>query len=303
MTSFPRLSILVPVKNENVSLHEKIKELSLQTQDIQGVEVIFSINGPNLQSHLTLNEPENLPSYFFFNFQETKLSVLEQWKFLFEKSSGRYILYSAIDDSLNGNFTKEALELIENNRNLVGVVPLWTFDTPNHGEQPISVDLMSENAEERLLQLISVLRVSHGLFYGLTQREKWKDFLDRLQEPIIGWDWLFNIMLVNSGPVLQLRSGKILFRTSGESRARKAFRNQDKEWVSRLLPYWKLQKEICYFAKKLTKERKRIFRRLRIRLIVGNLHRHFWNLVKYVSNLVLNIYSALSGRKNRLGRD
>lgn len=230
----PKVSVLVPVKDGQQHIPRKISEL--QKINYSNLEIIVSINKSSDQSVNVARELclslENCKLFI----QESSLEIAKHFLFLTRQATGSFIVFSAVDDSMNPDFVEEAIELIQKNPEAVAVSAPAYYEKNSHGPEAIRINLMGSR-KERFKEFRKKARVSHALFYCLTSKTIVMEFSERYPKEFIGRDWIFNLELLTQGKVPVTSKASILFGESGVSRQKDTFQLQANKKRAQIFPY------------------------------------------------------------------
>lgn len=279
------MSILVPIRNAGHYLDKKMFELKKIASNDNRVEILISLN----------NSTDGTTEKFLEYWQETHYNIKywiqdieisggKQIEFLTKKSTGNWVMLSAVDDELILENLTRLLNSLEATVEKYSFLATWEYDSEVHGKERISIGL-SEKINSRLQNLIRNLRVSHGVFYSIYRREIISEFNSKYGFDYIGCDWLFNIYLTLYGPLISIDNFHIIFSVNGLSRQKNTFRIQDSSYMSLVFPYWKLSKNIVTlvsFERNITTNL--ILLLFSIKLLWFNVKRHINKLVHYAKS-------------------
>ena len=168
MINIPLVTIGIPVYNESNYLAETIE--SALNQTYANVRIIISDNKSTdesleiAKSYSSNNQRINLIE------QKENIGALENFKYVLKKANSKYFIWLGGHDILNQDYITKAVEVLENNKNIVMVYPISRLMSKNGFLLEIegsNIDSMDLSFEERLCKVANNLYSGiaiHGVF-------------------------------------------------------------------------------------------------------------------------------------------
>lgn len=116
----PKISIGLPVFNEEKLLDERIK--SILKQNFENFEIIVSDNASTDKTVEICKKYEKIDSRIRFFSQEKNRGPYWNFNFVLEKAEGEYFVWFAVDDKHENTFLKKNLEVLEKNKEVVASI-------------------------------------------------------------------------------------------------------------------------------------------------------------------------------------
>ena len=116
----PKISIGLPVFNEEKLLEERIK--SILKQSYENFEIIISDNASIDKTIEICQKYEKIDSRIRFFSQEKNRGPYWNFNFVLEKAQGEYFVWFAVDDKHESTFLEKNLEIMEKNNNVVASI-------------------------------------------------------------------------------------------------------------------------------------------------------------------------------------
>jgi glycosyltransferase involved in cell wall biosynthesis len=194
--SQPLVSVGIPTYNRPEGLRHTLECITGQTY--RNLEIIVSNNcspNPAVDEVVESFISDSRIKYFK---QAENLGPGFNFRFVLEKSSGEYFMWLGDDDWIDSSYISECVrELIEHSDySLVSGKPLF-YVNRKFSHEDISLNLMSENGQERLLSYYEQVG-ENGVFYGLMKRNQ----ISLIPMPnTMGGDWLMVASLAFLGKI------------------------------------------------------------------------------------------------------
>lgn len=278
-----KLSIVVPIYNGEEYIEAKIRSLTGITN--VDLEIIFVVNKSDDRSHELTDLLCKTMNNISVIHQTEHLNSTQNFEDGVRRATGSHIFVSAVDDIVNKNFYRNALDLLKQYPTACAVAPVTRFINGNHGNERISFNLIG-SLEDRLRVLIDNIRVSHGIFYSLMPREithkLYSNFVDEFD--FVGGDWLFALKLASMGEIYRTENHECIFGTRGTSRSKQALWRKNDIWFKKIFPYRHLVTKVLGLTKQQKISVKFLLYSFCFRLIRGGIHRYMY----HVKDILLN---------------
>jgi len=218
----PLVSIGFPVHNGNsikknkfcINISESLK--SILNQSYSNIEIIISDNAStDGTSEIIKNLCKNDSRVKYFK-QPKILPSVENFNFVFNKSSGEYFKWSCHDDCISENFIEENLQFLENNSEFSFSSSPCFFDynfTNKKNKLKFNFDL---STFERIKNFHKISSFCHSLFYGLI-RKKNLDKTTDFSKNYWAMDWIIVLELLLEGKFKTIDNGHIIIGSGGAS--------------------------------------------------------------------------------------
>ena len=118
--NLPRVSIGIPVHNGEKFLKKAL--ISIIYQSHKNIEIIISNNCSTDSSLEIIKKFENIDNRIILHNQKVKLSMMDNFRFVLNKSNSNYFMWAACDDIRSRNFKKKNLEFLESNKDFVASI-------------------------------------------------------------------------------------------------------------------------------------------------------------------------------------
>ena len=149
MTEIPFLTIAIPTRNRAIYLQKALESAVGQTYS--NIEIIVSNNMSHDNTQRYLENISDRRVKIFH--QESALSMIENWNFCLQKSSGRYFILLADDDTLELNAI-ESIAAAFKFANFSGNVAFFSFSFINEA----NLTIKKFNYKHKILSKKDILR-------------------------------------------------------------------------------------------------------------------------------------------------
>jgi glycosyltransferase involved in cell wall biosynthesis len=124
-----KVSIGLPVYNGERFLKSKLDSIIQQTHT--NFELIISDNASNDETENICNEYMNKDNRIKYFRQEKNFGVTWNFEFVLEKSSGKYFMWTGVDDILLPKFIEKNMQILENDKECVASISKINSYQPN----------------------------------------------------------------------------------------------------------------------------------------------------------------------------
>lgn len=193
MTRKPLVSIGVPVRNGGELIEEALELLVNQTYD--NIEIIISNNNSTDQTEDICRRFQAKDKRIKYYRHNKDLNAVENFKFVFENSTGEFFMWAAHDDRRSLNYVEVLLEkMIQEPKASIVFSDVAKFSYFNEWKnaKPIDYDFecsVNSNYWKRIINR-SFIRSGYLHIYGLINRKilseyKWKEIEKSPDKPLI----------------------------------------------------------------------------------------------------------------------
>ncbi len=217
----PLVSIGVPTYNRPALLSKVLNCLIAQTY--QNLEIVVSDNctpGPEVKSILYEFQEKDKRVRGFI--QPQNFGSTHNWKFVLEKSAGKYFMWLSDDDLISERFIEEAVNFLEANEDysMASGMPFWMDqEITKRGPLPV-IALENNNRRKRIFSYIFHVE-DNCVFYSLFRRSHINHIYPLPVYP--GNDWLMVIRLLYLGKSKILPAANVYKNIGGISHDIKSF--------------------------------------------------------------------------------
>ena len=254
----PLISIGLPVKDgfKNRSQNDINLEKSLNSilnQTYKNLEIIISDNCSVDETKKFLDKISLIDKRIRLFTQKKEISWAENYKFVLEKSSGKYFKWNAADDLISENFIEENFIFLEKNLDFVCSSSKFFYENNKNNIHKFNLD---KDLYSRLSGFFKIRHISHNILYSLVRRECMYKTVD-ISKDYWAVDWMFDLDLLINGKFKTIENGFISFGTKGISK-KKEFLDRapyKKKKIYILLPFYELMKRLflnTIFSNKLS---------------------------------------------------
>ena len=243
----PLISIGLPVKDgfKNKSTDEiNIKKTlnSILNQTYKNLEIVISNNCSIDETNKFLDNISKTDHRIKLFNQTKEISWAENYKFVLEKSSGKYFKWNAADDLISNDYIKENLFFLENNLDYICSSSKFFYE---NNKNKIYKFNLEENLYSRLKGFFKIRHISHNILYSLFRKEVMNKTVD-ISKDYWAVDWIFDLDLLINGKFKTLNEGFVMYGTKGMSRQKNfILRNvYKKKFIYKILPFYELMKNL-----------------------------------------------------------
>lgn len=254
----PLISIGLPVKDgfkdrsqNDINLEKSLN--SILSQTYENLEIIISDNCSEDETTKFLNKKVLSDKRIKLFNQKKEISWAENYKFVLEKSSGKYFKWNAADDLISENFIEENFTFLEKNLDFVCSSSKFFYENNKNNIHKFNLD---KDLYSRLSGFFKIRHISHNILYSLVRRECMYKTVD-ISKDYWAVDWMFDLDLLINGKFKTIENGFISFGTKGISK-KKEFLDRapyKKKKIYILLPFYELMKRLflnTIFSNKLS---------------------------------------------------
>ena len=209
----PLVSIGIPVHNGGVKLRNSLS--SIFNQSYYPVEIIISDNASTdgTADYLNkLNAPNNINVKIYS--QTTNIGPTENFKFVLQKSSGKYFMWLAHDDVISPAFIAECVDALEANTDLVLVSGMSKIDDIPTNHPQTHINFLQDEPLSRMNTYLQTV-TDNSIFYGLIRKSSLNKI--KLKNCLAG-DWLVVCGLLVQGKAQTLTTVNINRGSGGTSK-------------------------------------------------------------------------------------
>lgn len=228
LTNKPLVSIGIPIFNgmstslkNKINLHKSLQ--SILKQSYKNLEIIISDNCSNDETANIIKKYLKKDKRIIFYKQKKKLHTLENFRFVFQKSSGEYFKFNAHDDMISNNFIDQNIKfLIKNNDYAFSSSP-FSFES-NRKKKIVKIKSLDGDLYCRLKYFLKNAVYSQHCFYALFRKKFMEHtiFATRSNQLIVNknifcLDWLNTIQVLIQGKFKTIKYGKLIIGVNGQS--------------------------------------------------------------------------------------
>lgn len=229
----PKITIGVPVYNGELTISRTLD--SLLSQTYKNFEIIISDNASNDKTSLICQDYASHDNRIRYIRQERNIGAARNFRFVLDKASSDYFMWSACDDLRSANFLEENLRFLVDN-------PSYVASTcPNcmEGDRNKLIEFaLDQKLEDRFYTFFDNCWNSHGIFYAVIRTSVIKNCVHDFQDSSLGADWIVILYLASKGPINRTRKGLMVSGKAGISNSLgrwQKFRNRSIHWF---LPFY-----------------------------------------------------------------
>ena len=242
----PLVSIGVPVYNGNskknlfsINISESLK--SILNQSYPNIEVIISDNAStDGTSEIIKSLCKNDSRVKYFR-QSKVITSVENFRFVFNKSSGQYFKWNCHDDCISDNFIEKNLQFLENNSEFAFSSSPCFFDydfVKKKNKLEFNFDF---NTFKRIKYFHKISSFCHSMFYGLIRKKNLDETTD-FSKNYWAIDWIIVLELLFEGKFKTIDNGHIVIGSAGASTNKMYSSNLEykKKKIYHFLPFYEL---------------------------------------------------------------
>lgn len=233
----PKVSIGMPVYNGSKYIREALN--ALISQSYTDFELIISDNASTDDTEKICREYAVRDERVKYIRQSRNLGGTANFKFVLDKSVGKYFMWAACDDIRSPDFLDLNLTFLEANPEYLGSTSPIKFLGDEFNEVAMGdATLDSENNHDRIVQFFRCWH-ANGRFYSLFRRSEiinWKN----MQTKFLGSDWTLITYLVSKGKLKRISGGWVQLGKEGESNTTNIFAANRASFLDAILPFNKL---------------------------------------------------------------
>ena len=223
----PLVSIGIPVKNGFANKSEKDINLekaiySILNQSYTNLEIIISNNNSNDKTNIFLEEISKTDNRIKLFNQQKEISWAENFRFVLDKSTGKYFRWNAADDMISEDYIYHNVEFLENNLDYVSSSSKCYYQNKPEIVNSYNLD---KNLYYRIKGFFVIRDIAHNILHSLVRREAMYKTID-ISEDYFAVDWTFSLDLLFNGKFKTLNKGYVFYGTKGMSK-QQSFINRD----------------------------------------------------------------------------
>jgi len=203
--NFPLVSIGVPVYNGQEYIGRALKSLSLQ--DYPNIEIIISNNFSSDNTINIIKKYSNNMNKIRIYTQRKNIGIQKNFKFVLEKSLGKYFFWAADDDQWTHNYVSKCVDIMEKNKN-ISVVQSDTLlfregELPSENSYLLRFD--HSLSKKSVFKLISIIfRKKYNYFFiGIFVKDDLVRAYKNLPKSISSAERFLLLQLVSSGKKIE----------------------------------------------------------------------------------------------------
>jgi glycosyltransferase involved in cell wall biosynthesis len=273
------VSIGVPVKNgfegklrNNLNLEKAIK--SILNQSYKKIEIIISNDCSTDNTEEYLTTIAKIDNRIFLYNQKKELGLGPNFRFVLEKSTGKYFKWNAQDDIISKDYIKNNIKFLQTNPSYIASSSKFSYE--NNLNKFYSYDL-DKNLYSRINNFFDIRHISHNLTHSLIRKKyifKTTDFTNDY------WaiDWIFDLELLIYGKFKTIKKGYVIFGMKGLSKKKEFFfrKSYKKKWIYKLIPFYELMKIL--FLKTIFVNELNLLQKIHIYLRMIKINFHFFKM-------------------------
>ena len=269
----PLISIGCPVKNGFKNKNKfNLKDAldSILNQTYKNLEIIISDDLSDDETKDFLEQISKKDKRIKLFFQKENLGWEKNFKFVLDKSSGKYFKFSCQDDIISKDYIESNFNFLEKNLDFVCSSSKFSYEDKPDEIKSFNLD---QNLFERIKNFFKIRHISHNILYSLIRKERMNKTID-FAKKYWAIDWIFDLDLIIEGKFKTIQDGFIKFGVHGSSKE-KNFLNRENlknKKIYKILPFYELMKYL--FNKTIRLNKLSFFQKLSI----------------YFSSLKINFY-------------
>ena len=236
--NLPRVSIGIPVYNGEKFLKKALTSIVYQSH--KNIEIIISNNCSTDNSLEIINNFKSIDNRIILHNQKKKLSMMDNFRFVLNKSNSNYFMWAACDDFRSRNFIKKNLEFLENNKDFVASIsPVRFFHYEYNTKKIGDYTLDDQTVYKRINKGLKLN--ANSRFYSLFRSNPLKTFT-YIDNNYLGDDFTYIIHMLIKGKFKNIGEGSLILSKSGMSNRKDIFKKYQEGYIDMILPFNKLLK-------------------------------------------------------------
>ena len=222
--NYPYVSVGIPVYNGDKYLKKALTSITFQSY--KNLEIIISNNCSTDNSLKIIEYFKNLDERIKIYNQPKKLSMMDNFRFVLEKSKSNYFMWAACDDFRSRHFIKKNLEFLEKNKDFVASISPARFHNYKYDSKKIgdyTVDDVS--AFKRINKALKLN--ANSRFYSLFRKSDLKSFRYN-NNNYLGDDFALMIYMLQKGKFKNIGSERLILGKFGMSNNTNLFNRYQK---------------------------------------------------------------------------
>lgn len=246
--NLPYVSVGIPVYNGDKFLKKAL--ISITFQSYKNLEIIISNNCSTDNSLQIMEKFKNLDNRIVIYNQTKKLSLMDNFRFVLEKSKSNYFMWAACDDFRSRHFIKKNLEFLEKNTDFVASISPTRFHKHAYNSNKIgdyTVDDVS--AYKRINKALKLN--ANSRFYSLYRKSDLRLFKHN-NHRYLGDDFAVVIHMLQKGKFKNIGKERLILGKFGLSNDTNLFNSYQKNIIDFLLPFNNLLKEALFLTNSIS---------------------------------------------------
>jgi glycosyltransferase involved in cell wall biosynthesis len=284
----PLVSIGLPVQNgfsdrsnkdltvEDIDLSKTLN--AILKQDYTNLEIIISNNCSTDKTQDYLEEISKTDNRIKLFNQKKELSWAENFRFVLNKSTGKYFRWNAADDMISKDYIYHNIQFLENNLDYVSSSSKCYYQNKPEIVNSYNLD---KNLYHRIKGFFVIRDIAHNILYSLVRRETMYKTID-ISEDYFAVDWTFDLDLLFCGKFKTLDKGHVFYGTKGLSK-QKNFIDRDiytKKKIYKLFPFYELVKNL--FKKTIFLKELSLLEKISIYYSLIRMNLHFLKMHRFI---------------------
>ena len=235
LSSFPLVSIGIPVYNSESTLRNALE--SLLNQTYTNIQLVISDNFSTDSTTSICREYEAKDERVIFHRQKSNIGMTENFDFVLKNSTGDFFMWAAGDDLRSQDFVEVNLQYLLNNPNCVASTSPNIHEDQEFETKNFVTYSLEGTRTVRFKSFFQLPGASHGIFYSLMRTNSIRSCPFVSSKFFWGWDWAIVLFLANLGSVHRSSEGSTIFGAGGISRAGDVYKSLGINGIRRLLPF------------------------------------------------------------------
>lgn len=264
----PLVTIGIPVKNgfakryPGAGIVYTDKDINLSScldtiinQSYTNLEIIVSNNGSTDETASFLDDISKKDKRIKVFHQTNELLLFENFRFVLEKSTGKYFKWNAADDMISNDYIEHNVNFLEKNLDYICSSSKFWFED---NDQNVYFNDLDNNLHDRIKKFFKIRFISHNIFFGLSRKNVLLNILNTNKlHDYLGVDWMIDLYLLFEGKYKTIKEGHIIIGTKGVSKSVNYLKIKrfNKKIIYKILPFYELTKDLVkkiILIKKLT---------------------------------------------------
>lgn len=228
----------IPVYNGEKFLKKALTSIIFQTH--KNLEIIISNNCSTDSSYDIIKDFQIKDKRIKIFNQKKKLSMMDNFRFVLNKSNSKYFMWAASDDFRSRDFIKKNLEFLEKNQDFVASISPVRFFKHQYNSKKIGDYSVDDNVVYDRINKALKLN-ANGRFYSLFRADKLKK-LKYINNDYLGDDFPYIIHMLQEGKFKLIKDGNLILGKSGVSSQSNIFKKYQKNIKDFIIPFNNLLK-------------------------------------------------------------
>lgn len=245
----PLISIGMPLFNAELTVQAAIE--SILRQSYRNFELIISDNCSTDSTGVICQKYAELDKRIVYVCQSKNIGSALNFKYVLDRSVGKYFMWAAGDDVRTPDFLFENLKVLEGNPNFIAS----TSQNCMEGQEGDPASIVKFSLEGRLFERLRCFFdncwKSHGILYSLVRASVLKD-CEVVGQSFIAADWAIDLYLASCGEVSRVKKGLVIFGANGISSRKNPYRAFRTSLIEIFLPFYRLTYYVLKFSEGCT---------------------------------------------------